>query len=94
MTDEEAKEQWRHGMASVLGELEELYARDQIGAVSISIAYRDGNVRHLKCYDDGFRILLIAAAAIGLKEATELPMARDPGDWFIPGQPKPEEGSH
>src|SRR5258707_12068244 len=58
-------ERLKHGMAAILGELENLYAQDLIGAVQINIALRDGNVRTLKAYDDGFRILLIAAAAIG-----------------------------
>jgi hypothetical protein len=62
-------ERLQHGMAHILGELESLYAQEKIGAVQINIVLRDGNVRTLKCHDDGFRILLIAAAAIGQREA-------------------------
>lgn len=86
MSEEPVQERWRRGMASCLGELEQLYTKDEIGAVSISIALRDGNVRTLKCYDAGFRVLLISAAAIALKEATEFaPVERDPDNWFVPG---------
>src|SRR5258707_10603324 len=79
-------ERLKHGMAAILGELENLYAQDLIGAVQINIALRDGNVRTLKAYDDGFRILLIAAAAIRQREAFDSPeVTRDPHIWHIPG---------
>lgn len=79
------KERLKHGMALILGELETLYAQDLIGAVQINIALRDGNVRTLKAYDDGFRVLLVAAAAIGQREAFEATeVTRDEG-WRAPG---------
>lgn len=65
MTDAE----FRRSMSSILGELETLYSADQIGAVQINIALRNGDVRSLCCHDDGFKILIIAAAAIGQHEA-------------------------
>jgi superfamily I DNA and RNA helicase len=77
-----ATERLRQGMASILGELESLYAKDAIGAVQINIALRDGDIRTLKCYDDGFRVLLVAAAAIGQREAFEsIEVERDPDNW-------------
>ncbi len=80
-------ERLKHGMAAILGELENLYAQDLIGAVQINIALRDGNVRTLKAYDDGFRILLIAAAAIGQREAFDsAEVTRDPDSWHMPGE--------
>lgn len=79
------EDRWRRGMASILGELEKLYDRDEIGAVSICIALRDGNIRHLQSYGSGFRILLIAAAAVGLKEATDAPQRdADAENWHTP----------
>jgi hypothetical protein len=80
------KERLKHGMASILGELETLYSQDLIGAVQINIALRDGNVRTLKAYDDGFRVLLVAAAAIGQREAFEATeVTRDEG-WRALGK--------
>ena len=92
MIENDPEERWRHGMASILGELEQLYDRDEIGAVSISIALRDGNVRHLSSYDTGFRILLVAAAAIGLKNATDYaPLTPDPENWHEPDRRQKED---
>lgn len=79
-------------MATILGELETLYAADKIGALQINIALRDGNVRTLKSYDDGFRILLIAAAAIGQREAFDATaVTPDSDNWHIPGGPAKNE---
>ena len=76
---------WRHGMALILGEMENLYSADQIGAVQINIVLRDGNVRTLKAYASGFRVLLVAAAAIGQREAFEATeVTPDVGNWRMP----------
>lgn len=83
---EDTTKRWREGMAAILGELEQLYAADAIGAVQINIALRDGNVRTMKAHDNGFRILLIAAAAIGHHETIDRAAQRpDAGNWSAPG---------
>lgn len=84
-----SSERLKQGMASILGELETLYSRDMIGAVQINIALRDGNVRTLKAYDDGFRVLLVAAAAIGQREAFETTEVMREESWRAPGESKP-----
>lgn len=79
---EAAKERMRRGMAEILGELETLFSRDEIGAVQINIALRSGDIRTLKVYDDGFKLLLIAAAAIGQREAFDAATVhQDPDNW-------------
>lgn len=76
------QERMRRGMADILNELEQMYSLDLIGAVQINIALRDGGVRTLRCYDDGFKLMLIAAAAIGQHEALQVPsVERDPENW-------------
>ncbi len=76
------KDRWRRGMADILGELEALFTRDEMGAVQISIALRNGDIRTLSSYDDGFRILLIAAASIGQREAIEgCQIIPSPDNW-------------
>lgn len=83
MTD--PSEQLKIGMANILGELENLYSRDEIGAIQINIALRNGDVRTLKAYDSGFRILLIAAATIGQREAFDsAAVTPDEDNWHIP----------
>jgi hypothetical protein len=77
-------EQLKQGMASILGELEGLFAQDKIGAVQINIALRDGNVRTLRCFDDGFRNLLVAAAAFGLRHAFDSADVRPDPDGHTP----------
>lgn len=81
-------DRYKSGLATILGELETLYAKDQIGALQINIALRDGNVRTLKAYDDGFKILLIACASIGQREAFDAAtVTPDADNWQIaPGQ--------
>lgn len=74
-------------MAEIFSELNRLYDADEIGAVHISIARRDGDVRTLKAYDDGFKILLIAAAAIGAKEALEIPTTEHDADNWEEARP-------
>jgi hypothetical protein len=75
---------FKEGLGSILGELELLFAKDQIGGIVVSIALRDGNVRSLGVYDDGFKILLIAAAAIGQREAIEATRAgADPDNQYM-----------
>lgn len=71
MADEDGAVRLKRGMASILDELESLYAEGKIGAVSIAIALRSGDVRHLTAYDNGFRIVLIGAAAIAQREVVE-----------------------
>ena len=80
------QDRWRRGMAEIFGELNRLYDADEIGAVIISIARRDGDLRTLKAYDNGFKILLIAAAAIAAKESMEIvgDIDRDLGNWVEP----------
>lgn len=78
----EQQSRWRRGMAEIFSELNRLYDADEIGAVHICIARRDGDVRTLRAYDDGFKILLIAAAAIGQKETMEMASTEhDPDNW-------------
>ena len=86
MADEAGAARVKRGMASILGELETLFGKDDIGAVSIAVVRRDGNVRHLTCFDDGFRIMLIGATGIAHREAIEN-ACRDPDgtNWFLPG---------
>lgn len=64
-------EQWKRRMAYILGQLETLYSQDKIGAVQINMALRDGDICTLEAYDTGFRVLLVAAAAVGQQEAFE-----------------------
>ena len=52
MAEEDGARRVKRGLATVFGELESLFASDQIGAVSIAIVLRSGNVRHLTCFDD------------------------------------------
>lgn len=76
----------RRGMAGILGELETLFANDEIGAVQINIARRDNTVRTLFACGDGFRMLLIAAAAIGHAEAVSNVIGNPEGlDWHAAG---------
>ena len=77
-----AKDRWRQSMAEIFDELNRLYDADLIGAVQINVAKRDGDIRVLAAHDDGFRILLIAAAAIGQKEAMDAArVEKDPDNW-------------
>lgn len=78
-----SKEQWRRGMAEIFAEMNQLYDADEIGAVQINIVKRDGNIRVLHAYDDGFKILLIAAAAIGQRNALDY-AAPDPCNCAAP----------
>ena len=85
MADEDGTARWRRGMASILSELEELYMQDKMGAVSIAIALRTGDVRHLISYDNGFRIVLIGATAIAHKAVMDGASATpDSDNWHIP----------
>lgn len=84
--------QWRRGMADILDELNKLFDADEIGAVHISVVRRDGDVRTLQAFDNGFRILLIAAAAIGQREALEAATIKpDPTNFVVSG-PKTSGG--
>lgn len=86
MIGEDGATRVKRGMAAILDELETLYAADQIGAISISIVRRDGDVRHLCAHDNGFRIVLIGATAIAHREAIEN-AAREPDreNWHMAG---------
>jgi hypothetical protein len=67
----QSSERLRRSLASIQSELEQLYAADKIGAVQVNIVLRSGDVRTFKCSDDGFRFLLLAATAIGQREALD-----------------------
>ena len=74
----------KRSMALILSELEQLFERNELGAVSIAIALRNGDVRHLTAYDNGFRIVLIGAAAIAARETVEMAVVdRDPDSWTM-----------
>ena len=79
-----SEECFKQGVASILDELEQLYSQDKIGAVQINIALRDGDVRTLKAYDTGFRVLLVAAASIGQREAFEATEVKVEEHWRSP----------
>ncbi len=86
MPDEDNAVRLKRGMASILGELEMLWTRDEIGAVSIAIALRSGDVRHLIAHDNGFRIVLIGATALAHREAIEGAVREpDAENWHMAG---------
>lgn len=86
MTDDAGKDRLKRDMASMLDVVETLYATDRIGAIQICIALRDGNVRTMLAYDDGFKILMIAAASIGQRDALDAcQVQHDPASWEEPG---------
>jgi hypothetical protein len=90
MPDEDGALRFKRGMASIIDEMTALYARDEIGAVSISIVLRTGDVRHLTAYDNGFKINLIGAAAIAQREVLDNAVRDpDPGNWHMPGPSTP-----
>src|SRR5579871_2687559 len=80
-----SEQRFKEGVASILDELEQLYSQDKVGAIQINIALRDGGVRTLKAYDNGFRVLLVAAAAIGQREAFEATEVTIEESWRAPG---------
>lgn len=80
-----SEQRFKQGVASILDELEQLYSKDKIGAIQINIALRDGNVRTLKAYDSGFRVLLVAAASIGQRKAFEDTEVTVEEHWRSPG---------
>lgn len=87
---ESGKVRWRRSMATIFEELNALYDADEIGAVQLNIALRDGDVRVLRAYDDGFKILLIAAAAIGQRESLDVARTeRDADGWEEPAGDRP-----
>ena len=56
-------------LAINLDELQALFMANDIGGLQINIIRRNGDVRTLMWHDDGFKILLVAAGAIGQYEA-------------------------
>lgn len=74
--------EWRRGMADIFAELNQLYDADEMGAVQINIVRRNGDIRTLRAFDQGFKLLMIAAAAIGQRESIE--EARDAHDPDCP----------
>lgn len=79
-----SEDRFKRGMADILGELETLFAKDEIGAVQINIALRSGDIRTMRVYAPNFKLLLIAAAAIGQKEALNCPIVEpDADNWEV-----------
>lgn len=69
------------GMATILSELEARFSADEIGAVQINMVLRDGTVRTMQAWDNGFALLMVAAVSIGQDEAKVAIKKAPPTVW-------------
>ncbi len=84
----EVEERLRRSMAAYLGELETLFRADDIGAVSIVVALRNGDVRHMLAHGGGFRVVMVGATAIAHREALDNARREaDRDNWHMSAPP-------